>query len=200
MAAADHTPPGRTLRPRGQRTRQRLLDAGAVVFAERGYYTARVDDVVRAAATSHGTFYLYFANKEELFHALAAEVVDRVTALADEFPPFDTPDAATALHDWIERYAAVTARSGAVVRVWADAGAADSEVGRVGADLARAVTDRIAERIAAVAPGLDARVAAGAVLAAIDRGAAAPDAPGAPDRSVAVDTIVRMLRTGVLGP
>ena len=200
MAAADDTP-ARTLRPRGQRTRQRLLDAGAAVFAERGYYTARVDDVVRAASASHGTFYLYFANKEELFRALAAEVVDAMTALADEFPDLDGPDVARSLHSWIDRYAALAGRSGAVVRVWADPGAADSEVGRVGADLARAVTGRIAARITPVAPDLDARVAATAVLAMLDRTVAAAHVAGdgAPDRTVVVDTLVRMVRTGLLG-
>ena len=62
----------RELRARGLATRERLLDAGATVFAQRGVHAARVDDIVKVAATSNGTFYLYFANKEELFRALAA--------------------------------------------------------------------------------------------------------------------------------
>jgi AcrR family transcriptional regulator len=37
---------------------QRLLDAGVEVFAARGYHAARVDDIVKVAETSHGTFYL----------------------------------------------------------------------------------------------------------------------------------------------
>lgn len=199
---ADDVAPRRALRPRGERTRQRLLDAGAAVFAERGYYTARVDDVVRAASTSHGTFYLYFANKEELFRALAAEVVAAVTALADEFPALDGRGADAALRAWIDRYATLTERSGAVVRVWADAGSADSEVGRIGAELARTVTDRIAVRVAAVAPDLDAHVAARAVLAMLERsvaGAHDPTGTAAPDRTVAVDTVTQMVRHGVLG-
>ena len=44
------------------------------VFAERGFHGVRVDDVVRRAGISHGTFYLYFSNKEDLFGALTAEV------------------------------------------------------------------------------------------------------------------------------
>ena len=57
---------------------RQLLDAGGEVFATKGYYAARVDDIVKLAETSHGTFYLYFANKEELFRALAAEVSDEM--------------------------------------------------------------------------------------------------------------------------
>ena len=43
------------------------------VFADRGFHAARVDDIVRSARTSHGTFYLYFTNKEDLLRALATE-------------------------------------------------------------------------------------------------------------------------------
>src|SRR3954466_8262519 len=70
----------------GTETRRRLLDAGLAVFADRGYHAARVDDIVRAAETSHGTFYLYFSNKEELLRELA-------TVCAH-----DLRSAATALH------------------------------------------------------------------------------------------------------
>src|SRR6266511_4251695 len=78
---------GRALRARGRRTLERLLDAGARVFAERGYHAARVDDIVKAARTSHGTFYLYFASKEDLFRALATEVASELTGLVDTLPP-----------------------------------------------------------------------------------------------------------------
>jgi len=61
---------------------RRLLDAGMRVFADRGFHAARVDDIVRAARTSHGTFYLYFANKEELLRALAIQCAQEMGALA----------------------------------------------------------------------------------------------------------------------
>lgn len=66
-------PQPRELRAQGKRTMQRLLDAGLEVFSTRGYHATRVDDIVRVARTSHGTFYLYFANKEDLLRALAVE-------------------------------------------------------------------------------------------------------------------------------
>src|SRR3982751_4574506 len=79
--------PRRELRARGQRTQQRLLDAGVEVFAKRGYHAARVDDIVKVAKTSHGTFYLYFSNKEDLFRALAETVATEMRTLADALPP-----------------------------------------------------------------------------------------------------------------
>ena len=42
---------------------------------------------MKLAETSHGTFYLYFANKEDLFRALVAEVADEMQALAEALGP-----------------------------------------------------------------------------------------------------------------
>jgi AcrR family transcriptional regulator len=66
---------------------RKLLDAGAQIFADRGYHAARVDDIVKIAKTSHGTFYLYVANKEDLFRALATEVAEEMVGLAEALPP-----------------------------------------------------------------------------------------------------------------
>src|SRR5579862_4199122 len=60
----------RELRAQGRETVRRLLEAGMVEFEDRGFHGVRVDDVVRRAGISHGTFYLYFSNKEDLFKAL----------------------------------------------------------------------------------------------------------------------------------
>src|ERR1700680_1022819 len=77
----------RGLRARGKLTRRNLLDAGAQVFATKGYFAARVDDIVKVARTSHGTFYLYFANKEDLFRALVSDVVREMTLVSESLGP-----------------------------------------------------------------------------------------------------------------
>ena len=48
--------------------------------APKGYHPARVDDIVKVAKTSHGTFYLYFSNKEDLFHALVLDVAEEMAS------------------------------------------------------------------------------------------------------------------------
>ncbi|MGH3211976.1 MAG: TetR/AcrR family transcriptional regulator, partial [Trebonia sp.] len=53
----------RELRAQGRETVRKLLEAGMTEFEERGFNGVRVDDVVKRAGISHGTFYLYFANK-----------------------------------------------------------------------------------------------------------------------------------------
>jgi AcrR family transcriptional regulator len=100
----------------------KLLDAGRTVFEERGFHAARVDDVVKAAQTSHGTFYLYFANKEDLFKALTLDALHDVEVIAAEFPRV-TPDAAgrTALRDWVQRFCDIYATHATVIRILSQA-------------------------------------------------------------------------------
>jgi len=47
-------------------TRERLLSAGADIFAERGYDGTRVADIAAAAGVSNGALYTHFASKADL--------------------------------------------------------------------------------------------------------------------------------------
>jgi AcrR family transcriptional regulator len=69
---------GRALSPRGTRTRQRLLEAAEAVFAEHGYHDASVVKITEAAGVGQGTFYLYFASKQEIFDELVRDLNRRV--------------------------------------------------------------------------------------------------------------------------
>ena len=51
-------------------TRQQLLDAAVMEFAQRGYHQANVDDISRAAGFAKGTIYNYFPSKHGLMLAL----------------------------------------------------------------------------------------------------------------------------------
>lgn len=150
---------------------QRLLDAGVEVFATRGYHSARVDDIVKVAKTSHGTFYLYFANKEDLFRALAEDVATEMRTLADALPPI-TPDplGAEALRAWLGSFAEVYEHYGPVIRAWTEAEIGASEFGRMGTNVLTEFTRVLLERIRAAAPAdLDPVVAAIALVAMIER-------------------------------
>lgn len=46
-----------------------ILEAGLVLFAERGFAATRLEDVARRAGIAKGTVYLYFSSKESLFEA-----------------------------------------------------------------------------------------------------------------------------------
>ncbi len=161
----------RELRARGRNTRRKLLDAGAEVFATKGFHAARVDDIVKLARTSHGTFYLYFPNKEELFAALAAEVAEEMTALAKSLGPLRPGDAGCAeLAAWIDSFAGLYARRGAVIRAWTEAEIGGNEAGRIGTDLLTQFARIVADRVAAVAPAdLDPGIATVALVALLER-------------------------------
>jgi AcrR family transcriptional regulator len=62
---------------RGQRTRTALIDAARRVFERDGFLGARVTDIADEAGVAHGTYYTYFATKEDLFHVVAASVLSR---------------------------------------------------------------------------------------------------------------------------
>lgn len=55
---------------RGARTRAALVKAARVVFERDGYLDARLTDITKEASCSTGTFYTYFAGKEEIFAAV----------------------------------------------------------------------------------------------------------------------------------
>lgn len=60
--------------PKGLRTRAHLVDSGRTVFARQGYVNARMSDVADEADISMGGLYRYFANKEDLFAQVIADV------------------------------------------------------------------------------------------------------------------------------
>jgi AcrR family transcriptional regulator len=67
---------GRRAAARGT-ARERLLDAAAEVFAERGYRAAGVEEIASAAGVTKGAVYWSFRGKQDLFFALMDERVDR---------------------------------------------------------------------------------------------------------------------------
>lgn len=69
-----------------------ILRAAAKVFAQSGYFNAKVSDVARAAGVADGTVYLYFKSKDDLlssvFSLAMEEFLGRARAeLADIFDP-----------------------------------------------------------------------------------------------------------------
>jgi AcrR family transcriptional regulator len=161
---------GRELRARGRRTLRKLLDAGAAVFAQRGYHAARVDDIVKLARTSHGTFYLYFANKEDLFRALATEVAEEMMALAESLPSIDAGDAGRReLRAWLERFTELYERYGAVIRAWTEAEIGGSAFGRLGTDVFTEFSRVLTERVRKISSDLNSPITALAFVTMIER-------------------------------
>ena len=58
---------------RGTGKRERILRAAVDVFAQTGYFSAKVSDVAKAAGVADGTIYLYFQGKEDLLLTIFRE-------------------------------------------------------------------------------------------------------------------------------
>jgi len=70
-------PPKPTRDEKKARTRRRLLDAAAEVFAHRGFAATSLDEVAEVAGFSKGAVYSNFAGKEDLFLSVLDEHVTR---------------------------------------------------------------------------------------------------------------------------
>jgi AcrR family transcriptional regulator len=75
---------------KGQRTRERLVEAAKEIFEEHGFLNARVADIVERAEQAHGSFYYYFDSKEEVFRELATTVDEQLFAPLDDVVLKDT--------------------------------------------------------------------------------------------------------------
>lgn len=70
-----------TVRQTAESTAETILDAASVVFAEKGYEGARVDELARAAGVNKATLYYQIGDKEAIYHAVITRVLART---ADE--------------------------------------------------------------------------------------------------------------------
>ena len=196
---------GRELRARGKRTLAALLDAGAVVFA------ARVDDIVKTAKTSHGTFYLYFSSKEDLFRALALDVAAEMADLAHDLPSLASNgasgsdgsvggDGSDAMRVWLGRFGELYGRHGAFIRTRTEAEIGDTDLGRIGDDLVREFSRQMAMRVRDAAPDLDAGITAFALVSMIERTSYYVESHQLKtDRAAALDVIAAVTRAALSG-
>jgi AcrR family transcriptional regulator len=60
--------------------RQQLLQAATWVFARKGYRRAAISDIIVRAGVARGTFYLYFASKEQVFLAIVEDFHKKISS------------------------------------------------------------------------------------------------------------------------
>jgi AcrR family transcriptional regulator len=100
---------------RGQRTRQRILDASLQLFGEEGFHQCSIARITELASCSRVSFYQYFSGKEEVFTSLAGQVARQISASTEAIDPL-TPDAGgwDGLRAWVGRYGDIHARYGPI--------------------------------------------------------------------------------------
>jgi TetR/AcrR family fatty acid metabolism transcriptional regulator len=68
---------------RNSQKQDRILQAAIDVFAEHGYFNARVSDIAKRAEVADGTIYLYFKSKEQILMAALENAFDRFLLIAN---------------------------------------------------------------------------------------------------------------------
>jgi AcrR family transcriptional regulator len=188
----------RVLRSQGKRTMRKLLDAAMVAFDQRGYHATRVNDVVEIAKTSHGTFYLYFSNKEDLLRALVTEAATEAQHLYDTLNASPEQGGTPSWDDvrgWINAYSALWVRNAPLFRAWTDLATIDPELIDVIRQTFTVMAEALAQQIGPEASGhiIDPQAAGLAVLAMLDRFHYLREFAGQPVDEIAIDTMTTMV-------
>lgn len=102
----------------GKRTLRAMLEVANRLIAESGYRGLRIEDVVKAAGVSRGSFYTYFENIDDFVCVMGLRAIQQLSAVVRERP--DIPERTT-LRPWLRRYAEVHATTGPLVNVWIEA-------------------------------------------------------------------------------
>ena len=188
----------RVLRSQGRRTMRRLLDAAMVAFDKRGYHATRVNDVVEIAKTSHGTFYLYFSNKEDLLRALVAEAASEGQKLYEAISTLPAHGGAPEwedVHTWTKAYSELWTRYAPLFRAWTDLAAIDPELLEIIRNTFMVMSSALAKQIDANCSDrrMDPDAAGLATLAMLDRFHYLREFVGQPIDDVALETITTMV-------
>jgi AcrR family transcriptional regulator len=195
----------RVLRSQGRRTMRKLLDAAMVTFDKRGYHATRVNDIVEIAKTSHGTFYLYFSNKEDLLRALVAEAAGEAQTLYDALSALPAQGDAPRwedVHGWIRAYSELWTRYAPLFRTWTDLATIDPDLVDVIRGTFTAMSGALAKHIGPDSSGhiIDADAAGLATLAMLDRFHYLREFLGQPIDEVALETITTMVYRALFDP
>ncbi|WP_017606630.1 TetR/AcrR family transcriptional regulator [Nocardiopsis alkaliphila] len=164
-------------------TRAVLLTAARRVFEDKGYARTTVAGITTEAGVGRATFYVYFADKEEVFAVLARQVRDRFVA-SQELDGVDADDPHAVAEATITAYLEAYDENLALVTVLRHQSLADPAMGELweeihGLPLRRSAhyTRRLVERgmaSPAASPEAVARAAGGMVAAFAGQGATTP--------------------------
>jgi AcrR family transcriptional regulator len=76
------------------RRREEIVESAARVFADKGFHEAGIADIAADLGIGHGTFYRYFANKQDIAAEILNRVVERIAETMLEEDPSASRDLA----------------------------------------------------------------------------------------------------------
>ncbi len=163
-------------------------------FRVRGYHESRVDDIVAEAGLSHGSFYRYFKNKDELFSVIAFEAADQMVSLIERFPS----DPADSLDDWLTDWFETYRSEGGVLSAWEEIAFNIPDLMERSTEMTQVFIDRLQRVVCGRGFG-DVSVDALVLLAVIEHGPHSVFVLDRLEESEAIATVGYIIRIGVLG-
>jgi len=133
---------------RSRATLERILDATEILAQHRWFHVLTVDEIVRAAGVSVGSFYARFPHKEALLSTLHSRYREQIqTLFDDEFTrQYRTADLAARVFGFAQVYVARVRRIRGLIRALSmQARLQPGAMSLDAAELAELVTDRITE-------------------------------------------------------
>lgn len=118
------------------------------MFAERGYQAATVGAITTRATTAHGTFYLYFRNKQDAFAAVMSSITDELYNDAELVAP--GADARAAIEASIRSFLDGFVRHRRLWRSLLEGSFTNPEIEAVWLSLRRRFVDRIERGLCAL--------------------------------------------------
>ena len=132
-------------------TRAALIEAAKRLFVTRGYLNTKVTDITTEAGRAAGSFYTYFAGKEELLMALLGELAaagDQHASAAEHKSDFSDPEA---IRYHIAAYWRVQREHAATMLALRQAALVDENFARTLREFSRAQLDDIRDHLDHVA-------------------------------------------------
>jgi AcrR family transcriptional regulator len=185
------------------RARQRLLVAAREVFERDGFHAARIVDVATAAGVGIGTFYRHFESKGTLFRAVISNAFDEIY-VAGSTRAADPEHPTVAIELANERFLDQYRREAPMHSLLEQLAPLDDACRDLYLSGRKRAVDRIAHSIEELQakgqanPDLDARVAAGALVAMVNNSAHIWFTLGEPyDEEVALATLNQIWISGI---
>jgi AcrR family transcriptional regulator len=128
LRTAEPAPPA-PKQARSIEKRSRLLEAGRLLFGEKGYEATSIEAITARAGTASGAFYQFFRSKQQFLVVLMNDFLERLARL--ELRPKPAADVRSGLREFLAAAFRVDVAYFGVVRAWQEAVLADRQLARL---------------------------------------------------------------------
>jgi AcrR family transcriptional regulator len=127
--------PGAPQQARSIEKRDRLLNAGRLLFGERGYEATSIGAITSTAGTASGAFYQHFSSKRGFLVALMNHFIQKLSSL--DLRPKGGANIHDGLYEFLRAAFRVDVQYFGVVRAWREAVLSNSELGEMEREIER---------------------------------------------------------------